>query len=74
MVVNNFDRLFITPVLPYKEGTFDIDESALRRFLRYFLDSKFVDAGGAIIINPVAGESFFLTRQEKSSANCRRGS
>lgn len=65
MANTNFDRLFITPVLPYKEGTFDIDEPALRRFLRYFLDSKFVDAGGAIIINPVAGEIFSLSRQEK---------
>lgn len=65
MTAKNFARLFVTPVLPYKPGTLDIDEEALRRFIRYFLQPKFVDAGGAIIINPVAGEIFFLTRAEK---------
>jgi 4-hydroxy-tetrahydrodipicolinate synthase len=60
-----YDRLFVTPVVPYKQGSLDIDEAALRKFLRYFLSAKFVDAGGAIIINPVAGEIFFLSRQER---------
>ncbi len=60
-----FDRLYVTPVLPYKAGSLDIDEEALRRFLRFFMQPKFVDAGGAVIINPVAGEIFFLSREEK---------
>jgi 4-hydroxy-tetrahydrodipicolinate synthase len=60
-----FSRLFVTPVLPYKPGSYDIDTDALRKFLRYFMQPKFVDAGGGIIINPVAGEIFFLTREEK---------
>lgn len=65
MATGKFDRLFVTPVLPYRPGTLDIDEEALRRLLRYFLQPKFVEAGGAIIINPVAGEVFFLSRAEK---------
>lgn len=65
MATKNYDRLFVTPVLPYKKGSLDIDEEALRGFIRYFLQPGFVDAGGAIIINPVAGEIFFLSRQEK---------
>jgi 4-hydroxy-tetrahydrodipicolinate synthase len=60
-----YDRLYVTPVIPYKVGSYDIDEEALRRLLRYFMQPKFVNAGGAIIINPVAGEIFFLSREEK---------
>ncbi|MBI2371445.1 MAG: dihydrodipicolinate synthase family protein [Deltaproteobacteria bacterium] len=65
MSARNYDRLYVTPVLPYRVGSLEIDEEALRRFLRYFLQPKFVTAGGAIIINPVAGEIFFLSREEK---------
>jgi len=61
----NFDCLFVALVTPYKPGSFDLDDDALRRLLRYFLQPKFVDAGGAIIINPEAGEIFYLTREEK---------
>jgi dihydrodipicolinate synthase/N-acetylneuraminate lyase len=42
-----------------------IDEPALRKLLQYFMKPKFVEAGGAIIINPEAGELFALRRQEK---------
>jgi dihydrodipicolinate synthase/N-acetylneuraminate lyase len=65
MGYQNYDRLYVTPVLPYKAGSLDIDEEALRNLMRYFLQPKFVTAGGAIIINPVAGEIFFLSRAEK---------
>jgi 4-hydroxy-tetrahydrodipicolinate synthase len=65
MAGKTYDRLFVTPVLPYQRGSLEIDETALRALLRYFLQPKFVDAGGAIIINPVAGEIFYLTREEK---------
>lgn len=59
-----FDRLFVAMVTPLK-ANYDIDEDALRKFLRYFAQPKFVDAGGAIIINPEAGEIFYMSRQEK---------
>lgn len=62
---NRYDRLYVTPVLPYKPGTLEIDEEALRGLLRHFLQPSFVEAGGGIIINPVAGEIFYLTREEK---------
>ncbi len=63
--MSNFDRLFVAMVTPYKPGKHDIDEAGLRKLLRYFLQPKFVDAGGAIIINPEAGEIFYLSREEK---------
>jgi len=42
-----------------------VDEPAMRKFLQYFMQPKFTEAGGAIIINPEAGELFSLSRQEK---------
>jgi 4-hydroxy-tetrahydrodipicolinate synthase len=59
-----FDRLFVAVVTPYKEN-YEVDEAALRKLLQYFMQPKFVDAGGAIIINPEAGEPFYLSRAEK---------
>jgi dihydrodipicolinate synthase/N-acetylneuraminate lyase len=59
-----FDRLFVAVVTPYKSN-YEIDEPALRSFLRYLMQPKFTDAGGAIIINPEAGEVTFLSREEK---------
>jgi 4-hydroxy-tetrahydrodipicolinate synthase len=63
--VERFDRLFVATLMPYKSGTFNIDESALRAHLRSFLTPAFSAAGGGIIINPEAAEVFYLTREEK---------
>ena len=59
-----YDRLFVAIVTPMKEN-YAVDEPALRKFLQYFMQPKFVDAGGAVVINPEAGELFYLDRKEK---------
>jgi len=59
-----FDRLYVAVVTPHKED-YSVDEMALRKLLRYFMQPKFKDAGGGIIINPACGEIFYLTREEK---------
>jgi dihydrodipicolinate synthase/N-acetylneuraminate lyase len=59
-----YDRLFVAVMTPMKED-YAIDEPGLRKLLQYFMQPKFREAGGAIIINPEAGELFCLTRQEK---------
>jgi 4-hydroxy-tetrahydrodipicolinate synthase len=59
-----FDRLYAAVVTPMKDD-YSVDEPALRKLLQYFMQPKFRDAGGAIIINPEAGELFALNRQEK---------
>jgi dihydrodipicolinate synthase/N-acetylneuraminate lyase len=59
-----FDRLFVAVVTPMKEN-YAVDEPALRKLLQYFMQPKFTEAGGAVIINPEAGELFCLSRQEK---------
>ncbi len=59
-----FDRLFVAVLTPMKEN-YEIDEPALRKFLQYFMQPKFREAGGAIIINPEAGELFCMSREEK---------
>lgn len=62
---NNWDALYVATVVPYKVGSFEVDYEAFREEIRYFLQPKFVDAGGAIIVNPEAGEVFYLTHEEK---------
>ena len=59
-----FDCLYAAVVTPFKEN-YEVDETTLRRLLQYFMEPKFVDAGGGIIINPEAGELFYLNREEK---------
>lgn len=59
-----YDRFFVALVTPMKED-YAVDETALRSLLAYFMQPKFTEAGGAIIINPEAGEIFCLSRREK---------
>jgi 4-hydroxy-tetrahydrodipicolinate synthase len=61
-----FDRLYVAVMLPFRED-YQVDEDALRTFLRYFMQPKFKDNvnGAGIIINAEAGEIFYLTREEK---------
>jgi 4-hydroxy-tetrahydrodipicolinate synthase len=62
----NYDRLYVALMLPFKEN-YLVDEDALRKFLRYFMQPKFKDNinGAGIIVNAEAGEIFYLTRKEK---------
>ena len=39
-----FDRLYVAVITPYK-GDYEVDEPALRKFLQYFMQPKFRDAG-----------------------------
>lgn len=61
----NRDFLYTAVVVPYKPGGFEIDYDCYRKLIRYFLQPKFVDAGGAMIVNPEAGEVFYLKPEEK---------
>src|SRR3972149_1350818 len=60
-----YDRLYVAMVTPHKDNTYEPDERQLRAFLRRFLQRKYVEAGIGIIINPEAGEIFYLSREEK---------
>jgi dihydrodipicolinate synthase/N-acetylneuraminate lyase len=60
-----YDRMFVASVTPYKAGTEDIDEAAFRKYMRYWAQPKFIDAGGAMLVSPEAGEAFYLTQDEK---------
>ncbi|HTM10597.1 MAG TPA: dihydrodipicolinate synthase family protein [Verrucomicrobiae bacterium] len=61
---NQHARHYVAVVTPFKDN-FEVDEAALRRHLRYFMQPAFKNAGGAVIINPEAGELFYLSREEK---------
>ena len=60
-----YERLYVALLTPYKDHSFDIDEKQLRNLIRLFLQPKYVEAGMGMIINPEAGEIFYLTREEK---------
>jgi 4-hydroxy-tetrahydrodipicolinate synthase len=59
-----YDRWYAAVITPFKENR-EVDEDALRKLLQYFMQPKFIDVGGGIIINPEAGELTYLSRQEK---------
>ena len=63
---DKLDRLYIAVVTPLKEKDLSVDEEALRKFLQYCLKPEFIEAGVGIIINPEAGEIFYLSREEKN--------
>jgi 4-hydroxy-tetrahydrodipicolinate synthase len=60
-----YDKLYVALVTPFKPGTEEIDEGAWRSFLRYWVQPRFVDAGGSVIVSPEAGEVFYTTKEEK---------
>jgi 4-hydroxy-tetrahydrodipicolinate synthase len=57
-------RLYVAMVNPYKLGTFDLDEKCLRSLVRYFIDGA-GNASIGLIVNPEAGEIFYMSREEK---------
>ncbi len=60
-----YDGLYVATVTPYERDSLKVDEEALRKFLSYYMQPRFVKAGGGIIINPEAGEIFVLSREER---------
>ncbi|SKC83542.1 Dihydrodipicolinate synthase/N-acetylneuraminate lyase [Burkholderia sp. CF099] len=59
-------RFFVAMLLPTKVD-FSLDEDGIRRFTRYFLNSPFASRGG-LIVNPEAGEVFYMSGEEKQRA------
>jgi dihydrodipicolinate synthase/N-acetylneuraminate lyase len=60
-----YDKMFVASVTPYRPGTEDLDQAAFRSYMRYWAQPKFIDAGGAMLVSPEAGEAFYLTQREK---------
>src|SRR5690606_4189661 len=56
-------RLYSALVLPLTDQL-QIDEAGFRQLIRYYLAQPFAEQGG-LIVNPEAGEVFYLTREEK---------
>jgi len=61
----NKDFIYTANIVTYKQDSLEVDYEAYRKLVRYFLQPKFVDPGGAIIVHPAAGEIFYLTFEEK---------
>lgn len=64
-MANKYDRLFVACVTPFKPGTEDIDLGECRSLFRHWGAPRWINAGGSIIVNPEAGESFYTTIEEK---------
>lgn len=61
-----YDRHYVPLVTPYKPGSLEIDEDAYRKLIRYFTKSEdFVRTHGALVVNPEAGEIFYLLPEER---------
>jgi 4-hydroxy-tetrahydrodipicolinate synthase len=56
--------LHIAMVNPYAKGSYQLDETAFRELIRYFLKNR-GDSQIGLVINPEAGEIFYMTRAEK---------
>ena len=57
-------RLYIAMVNPWQPNTYRLDEPALRRLVQYFLKAGEGHNIG-LIVNPEAGELFYMSREEK---------
>jgi dihydrodipicolinate synthase/N-acetylneuraminate lyase len=59
-----YDKLYVALMVPF-DDQFKVNESELRKHIRYFLkDPRFLKDGG-FIANPKAGEAHYLTHEEK---------
>jgi 4-hydroxy-tetrahydrodipicolinate synthase len=63
-MTSKLHRNYVTVLLPTRADQ-SIDEGAFRAYLKYFLDNKRFAANGGLIINPEAGETFYMSREEK---------
>ncbi|CZT15427.1 uncharacterized protein RCC_01286 [Ramularia collo-cygni] len=59
-----YDRLYIAMVLPLHADE-SIDEQGLRNLIRYFLEKQKSTPRLALIVNPEAGEVFYMTPEEQ---------
>lgn len=66
---DEFDRYYSALVLPFKADSLEPDWDAFRDLVRYFTrDEQFREIGGGLIVNPEAGEIFYLTAEERAQA------
>jgi len=64
-----YDRFYTALVAPFREGSYEIDEAAFRDLVRYYVDNeRFRDLPGGFIVNPEAGEVFYMGAEERRQA------
>ena len=59
-----YDRLFVAMLLPLRADE-SIDEQGLRKLVRYYVEKQKSTPRLALIVNPEAGEVFYLTAEEQ---------
>lgn len=64
---DEFDRYYAALVLPFLPGSLEPDLEAFRRLVRCLTtDAAFVTGRGALLVNPEAGEVFYMTPEERA--------
>ncbi|HEY4277820.1 MAG TPA: dihydrodipicolinate synthase family protein [Conexibacter sp.] len=64
---DEFDRHYAALVLPFKPDSLEPDLDAFRGLVRYFTqDEQFLAVRGGLIVNPEAGEIFYMTPEERA--------
>lgn len=65
---HDYDRFYAALILPYQAGSLAVDLDAYRSLVRYFTrDEKFIQTRGALIVNPEAGEIFYMSPEERAA-------
>ena len=65
---HEYDRYYCALITPYKADSLEIDYDAYRKHVRYFTqDPDFIKVNGALIVNPEAGEMFYMSDEERDN-------
>lgn len=62
---SEFDKHYSALVTPYREGSYEVDEDGLRRLINQHNTNDYFSENGGFIINPKAGEIYYLSREER---------
>ena len=62
---SEWDITLVASVVPLKRGRNEVDEEGFRRLVRYFLSLRDKGLEG-VVVNPEAGDGYYLTREQKS--------
>ena len=61
-----YDRTYCALVTAFKPDGLEVDEEAYRKLVRYYTTNKyFMETKGSLVVNPEAGEIFYLSAEER---------
>ncbi|WP_336024127.1 dihydrodipicolinate synthase family protein [Halobellus salinisoli] len=61
---STYDKLYNALITPFEAGSFEVDYEAYEAFLQYHLSNETFLEHGGLVVNPEAGEVFYMTDDE----------